>query len=201
MISAPRIRPPARPTSASTPETIFVTKPSATAGDVSSAAARASSSAASIDVEVVARVVQRRIDRVADLVPLLDDSPRRLRPRTMVIKAIRPRTTRPAARVGLSPRRSSFPTNGLEDHGQNGREDQRKHDLAHRGQCGDDDERRRDKSDEGPGPDPDLGKRGSVLHHDRLMAFTRGGANADRGSRSAAPLDPVRKPALRPPTP
>ena len=72
MISEPRITPLARPISASTPETTFVTKPSATAGDVSSAAALASSSASSSIVELVDRLVDRRVDRVADPVGLLD---------------------------------------------------------------------------------------------------------------------------------
>ena len=65
-----------------------------------------------INVELGARIVQRRVDRSTDLVSLRDDA-RAVATTTTVIKASSPRTTTPAASVGLSPRRSSFRARGL----------------------------------------------------------------------------------------
>ena len=111
-MSAPRISPLARPISASTPETIFVTKPSATAGDVSSAAVCASCSASSSTSSSstafsIAASTEPPISSVCWI------TPRTVAITTRVINARSPRTTRPAPSVGFSPRRSRFPTAGL----------------------------------------------------------------------------------------
>ncbi len=158
MISAPRISPLARPISASTPETIFVTKPSATAGDVSSAAVFASCSASSSTSSSstafsIAASTEPPISSVCWI------TPRTVAITTRVINARSPRTTRPAPRVGFSPRRFEVHDHGLEDHRQNRGEEQREHDLAHRREAGEHDDRRDDDPDEAPGPDAELGGR------------------------------------------
>ena len=56
--------------------------------------------------------------------------------------------------AGLEPVTLERADEGLEDHGQNGGERQREHDLAHRRQGGHHDDRRHDEPDEAPRPDP-----------------------------------------------
>ena len=77
MISAPRIRPPARATSEPTPATSFSTKPPVIAGAASSVARRASSSVAWSIPSSSDRLVERRVDRGTDLIRLVDHAPER----------------------------------------------------------------------------------------------------------------------------
>ena len=156
MISAPRIRPLARPISASTPETIFVTKPSATAGDVSSAAVFASCSASSSTSELVDRLLDRCVDGVADLVRLLDHAPDG-RDDDQRHQREQPEDDEAGAERGFQPAAFEALDRGLEDHRQNRGEQQREHDLAHRREGGEHDDRRDDDADEAPGPDAELG--------------------------------------------
>ena len=156
MISEPRIRPLARPISASTPETIFVTKPSAIAGDVSSAAAcasrRASSSMSSSSTAFsIAASTEPPISSVC-WIDTADGGHRH-----QGHEGEKAEDDEPGAEGGLEPASFQVPHQRLENHGQNGREEQREQDLAHRPEGGEHDDRRDHDPDEAPGPDAELG--------------------------------------------
>ena len=162
MISAPRIRPAARPTSASRPETIFVTKPSATAGARLLGRRTGVVHRGRIEAELVGGDLTRRVDRGADLVPLVDHSPDG-GDHHHGHQADQAEDDQAGGQGGLELAALELPDQRLEDHGQNGCEEQRKHDLAHGGQRGDHDDRRHHAPDEAPGPRADPGKR--AVHH------------------------------------
>ena len=152
MISEPRITPLARPISASTPETTFVTKPSATAGDVSSAAALASCERFLVDASSstafsIAASTEPPIPSVCWI------TPRTVATTTSAHQREEAENDQARAECGLEPAALEVTDQGLEDHRQNCREQQRKHDLADRSERDDHDDRRRDDSDEAPGPD------------------------------------------------
>ena len=158
MISAPRIRPLARPISASTPETIFVTKPSATAGDVSSAAVFASCSASSSTSSSstafsIAASTEPPISSVCWI------TPRTVAVTTSAIKGEKPEDDEAGAEGGLEPSGFEVHDHGLEDHRQNRGEKQREQDLAHRREAGEQDDHGDHDPDEAPGPDAESGGR------------------------------------------
>ena len=82
-----------------------------------------------IDIELVARVLQRRVDRGTDLISLRDDAPRG-RDHDDGHQGEQPENDHAGRERGLEPAAFELPDQGLEDHGQNGREEQREHDLA-----------------------------------------------------------------------
>ena len=149
------MRPLARPIRASTPETIFVTKPSATAGEVSSAAVSRVLQGFLVDVELVDRLLDRRVDRPADLVRLLDHAPHG-RHHDQRHEGEKAEDDQPRAEGGFEPAGFEVHDHGLEDHRQDRREEQREHDLAHRTEAREHDDRRDDDPDEAPGPDAEL---------------------------------------------
>jgi hypothetical protein len=120
-----------------------------------------------VDVELGARVRQRRVDRGADLVRLLEDAPHGRNHDDGHQRGQAENDD--AGREGrLQPATLELPHQGLEDHGQNRREEQREHDLADSAKRDDHDDRGSHGPDEAPGPDPDPGNRAHVLHRYRL---------------------------------
>ena len=84
-----------------------------------------------VELELVDRLLDRRIDRVTDAVGLLDHA---AHGRDHDDGHQREETEHDEAgcESGLEPAALEIPDQGLEDHGQNRREKQREHDLAHR---------------------------------------------------------------------
>ena len=181
-MSAPRIRPLARPIRVPTPETSLVRKPSAIAG----VAPRSPPGRRPVRPRSRRRARRPRCRSPRRSTALIwsacSVTPRTVATTTTAITASRPRTIRPAARVGLSPWRSRLPDQGLEDHGQHGREGQREHDLAHRRQRDDHDDRRHHEPDEAPSQDAKPGHRTRAVHRDPPLL----------GARSANPRIPSR---------
>ena len=119
----------------------------------------------------------------------------------MVIKAIRPRTTRPAARVGLSPRRSSFPTNGLKTTARTAAKISGStisltaaNAVTTMSVAATNPTKLQDQT-------PILGKEVPFFITIASWLFTRAGRTRIEGAGTAAPLDPVRKSPVRPRTP
>ena len=115
MISAPRIRPLATATRVLKPDTTLVRTPPVTTGSASSVAARAWSNAAlSIpSPPVCSAALSSAASTEAPISSVCSVTPRTVATTTTAIKASRPRTTRPAAKVGLNRWRTRVPTRGL----------------------------------------------------------------------------------------
>jgi hypothetical protein len=159
MMSAPRIRPLTRPSSELMPSTNLVRTPSAIVGPAPWVAARASSKEpCSISSWSEALSIAASTD--APISSVWSSTPFTVATMTTVIRRRSPSTIRPAAREGLEPAPFEAPHRGLEDHGQDGREEQREQDLAHVAERGDDDDRRHHDAHEAPRQDADLGGRG-----------------------------------------
>ena len=164
MIRAPRIRAPAKATSEPRLDTIAGSTPSPTVGAASSVAARASSRDLLVETELLDRILLRRVDRCTDLVGLVehatdggghDDGHQQEQPEH-----------EHAGRVArLEPMSLEAPGHRLEDHGENGREQEGERDLADRGQRRDHDDRGDHDAHETPGPraDPRERSAGVVL--------------------------------------
>ncbi len=125
-----------------------------------------------IDIEVDARVLQRRVDRGTDLIPLRDDAPRGCH-QDDGHQGDQPKDDQAGGEGGLEPAALELPDKGLEDHGEDGREEEREHNLAHRAQGDDDDGRRHHETYEAPSPDSEFGNRAQAFRHDcRLLRST-----------------------------
>ena len=115
-----------------------------------------------VDGELVDRVVDRRVDRVADPVRLLDHAPYG-GDHDEGHQGEQAEDDQAGAEGRLEPASFELPDQRLEDHGENGREEQRKHDLAHGPERDDHDDSRRHDADEAPGPDSESGHRVHVF--------------------------------------
>ena len=131
-----------------------------------------------VDVEIVDRLLDRRVDRASDVVRLLDHAPHGCDDDDGH-ECEQAEDDQAGAERGLQAAALEVPDERLEDHGQHRREEQGEHDLAHRAECDDDDHGRRDDSHEAPGPDP---KSGYPVH-----ASTSGLGVAGHGTRVAGP--------------
>ena len=115
MIRAPRITPPAIATTTPMPETNPARTPVVIVGAASSTAARASARAASSmpSASVCSASSSSAASVEAPMSWAWSTTPRTVATTTPAIRARSPRTTRPAARLGFSPRRRRVSTRGL----------------------------------------------------------------------------------------
>ena len=138
MISAPRIRAPAKATSEPRPDTIAGRTPFADRRGRRLGGTPAHRPATPVDAELLDRVVHRRVDRRADLVGLVEHAADG-RDHDDGHQDEQSEHEQAGGEARLEPTAFEAPGNRLEDHGQDGREQQREHDLAHRGERRDDD--------------------------------------------------------------